>query len=109
MDTALAESVHEALTTLWILDCDTTIKALYGHQDGAEVSYNPKKPGRPSHVLHTYWIGNVRLVLDVEVNNGKAHAPQHGLPRLRALLEALPPEQRPALECAVTVPLATTA
>jgi hypothetical protein len=97
MDGALAESVHEALTTPWILDCDTTIKVLYGHQDGAEVSYNPKKPGRPSHVLHTYWIGNVRLVLDVEVKNGKAHAPQHGLPRLRALLEALPPEQRPAL------------
>jgi hypothetical protein len=97
MDTALAESVHEALTTPWILDCDTTIKVLYGHQDGAEVSYNPKKPGRPSHVLHTYWIGNVRLVLDVEVKNGKAHAPRHGLPRLRALLEALPPEQRPAL------------
>jgi len=97
MDMALAESVEEALTTPWILDGDTTIKVLYGHQDGAEVSYNPKKPGRPSHVLHTYWIGNVRLVLDVEVKNGKAHAPQHGLPRLRALLEALPPEQRPAL------------
>jgi hypothetical protein len=97
MDTALAESVQEALNTPWILDCDTTIKVLYGHQDGAEVSYNPKKPGRPSHVLHTYWIGNVRLVLDVEVKNGKAHAPQHGLPRLRALLEGLPPEQRPAL------------
>ena len=86
MDMALAESVEEALTTPWILDGDTTIKVLYGHQDGAEVSYNPKKPGRPSHVLHTYWIGNVRLVLEVEVKNGKAHAPQHGLPRLRALL-----------------------
>jgi hypothetical protein len=97
MDGALDESVQEARSTPWVLDCDTTIKVLYGHQDGAEVSYNPKKPGRPSHVLHTYWIGNVRLVLDVEVKNGKAHAPQHGLPRLRALLEALPPEQRPAL------------
>jgi hypothetical protein len=97
MDGALTESVQEALNTPWILDCDTTIKVLYGHQAGAEVSYNPKKPGRPSHVLHTYWIGNVRLVLEVEVKNGKAHAPQHGLPRLRALLEALPPEHRPAL------------
>ena len=97
MDTALAESVQDALNTPWILDCDTTIKVLYGHQDGAEVSYNPTKPGRPSHVLHTYWIGNVRLVLDVEVKNGQAHAPRHGLPRLRALLEDLPPEQRPAL------------
>jgi hypothetical protein len=104
MDTALAESVGEALTTAWILlrssaslDCDTTVKPLYGRQDGAEVSYNPQKPGRPSHVLHTYWIGNVRLVLDVEVQNGKAHAAKHSLPRLCALLAGLAPEQRPAL------------
>ena len=97
MDTVLTESVGEALKTPWILDCDTTVKPLYGRQDGAEVSYNPQKPGRPSHVLHTYWIGNVRLVLDVEVQNGKAHAAKHGLPRLCALLAGLPPEQRPAL------------
>ena len=89
MDTALAESVGEALSTPWILDCDTTVKPLYGRQDGAEVSYNPKKPGRPSHILHTYWIGNLRLVLDVEVKNGKAHAAKHSLPRLSALLAGL--------------------
>jgi len=97
MDTALAESVGEALNTPWILDCDTTVKPLYGRQDGAEVSYNPTKRGRPSHVLHTYWIGNVRLVLDVEVQNGKAHAAKHSLPRLCALLAGLAAEQRPAL------------
>ena len=97
MDTALAESVGEALKSPWILDCDTTVKLLYGHQDGAEIGYNPRKPGRPSHVLHTYWIGNIRLVLDVEVQNGKAHAAKHSLPRLRALLAGLPAEQRPAL------------
>lgn len=97
MDQALAQSVAEALNTPWILDGDTTVKLLYGHQDGAEVSYNPTKPGRPSHVLHTYWVGNLRLVLEVEVKNGKAHAPKHGLPRRRALLEGLAPEQRPAL------------
>ncbi|WP_396957610.1 hypothetical protein [Nitrosomonas sp.] len=33
----------------WILDIDTKIKPLYGKQEGAVVSYNPKKPGRPSH------------------------------------------------------------
>ena len=54
MDTALVESIREALRTPWILDTDTTVKLLYGHQDGAEISYNPRKPGRPSHVLHTY-------------------------------------------------------
>jgi hypothetical protein len=69
-DAALKDSVHEALITGWILDCDTTVKRLFGHQDGAEISYNPTKPGRPSHTLHTYWIANVRRVLDAEVQGG---------------------------------------
>ena len=72
MDTALDESTREALRTAWILDIDTTVKLLYSHQAGAEIGYNPTKPGRPSHTLHTYWIGNIRLVLDVEVQSGKA-------------------------------------
>ncbi len=54
MDTALSESTGEALNTAWILDADTSVKLLYGHQTGAEISYNPRKPGRPSHTLHTY-------------------------------------------------------
>lgn len=33
----------------WIMDIDTTVKVLYGKQEGAVVGYNPKKPGRPSH------------------------------------------------------------
>ena len=37
----------------WILDVDTTVKPLYGHQEGAVVGYNPKKPGRPSHTYHS--------------------------------------------------------
>ena len=97
MDTALSESTREALRTAWILDIDTTVKLLYGHQAGAEIGYNPTKPGRPSHTLHTYWIGNLRLVLDVEVQGGKASAAKHSLPRLCQLLERLAPEERPTL------------
>lgn len=97
MDAALSESTAEALRTPWILDVDTSIKPLYGHQAGAQVSYNPRKRGRPSHVLHTYWMGNLRLVLDVEVQAGKTHAAKHSVPRLRTLLDELPAEQRPAL------------
>jgi hypothetical protein len=97
MDDALSESTKEALKTPWILDIDGTVKPLYGNQDGAEISYNPKKPGRPSHVIHTYWISGVRLVLDAEVQNGKAHAAKHSLPRLRSLLTRLTPEERPYL------------
>ncbi len=97
MDTALSESSREALRTPWILDVDTPIKLLYGHQAGAEIGYNPTKPGRPSHTLHPYWIGNLRLVLDVEVQGGKASAGKHSRPRLRLLLERLAPEERPVL------------
>lgn len=33
-------AIAQATTTPWILDCETTIKPLYGKQDGAVVSYN---------------------------------------------------------------------
>jgi hypothetical protein len=55
MRNALMASVREALDRPWVLDMDATIKPLYGRQEGAEIGYNPHKPGRPSHVLHTFW------------------------------------------------------
>jgi len=97
MDAALKESIEGAMSIGWILDCDTTVKPLYGHQDGATVGYNPTKPGRPSHNIHTYWIANVRLVLDAEVQSGTTSAAKYSLPRLIKILNALPPEQRPRL------------
>ena len=71
MRPALMHSVREALDRPWVLDLDASIKPLYGHQQGAELGYNPSKPGRPRHVLHTLWVGNLRLVLDVQVSSGK--------------------------------------
>jgi hypothetical protein len=62
----------------WILDVDTTVKPLFGHQEGAVVGYNPGKPGRPSHSYHSYLIANPRLVLDVEVHDGNQTAAKHG-------------------------------
>ena len=93
----LNRSAAEATRVPWILDCDTTVKTLYGKQDGAVVSYNPKKPGRPSHVIHTYWIGNLRLVLDAQLLAGNRHAPRHGKACLVSLLQDLPASQRPKL------------
>jgi hypothetical protein len=97
MDTALRESTFDALSTDWILDCDVTVKLLFGNQDGAEIGYNPTKPGRPSHNIHTYWVANLRLVLDAEVKGGKTHPAKYSLPGLMRLLLALPPEKRPRL------------
>jgi hypothetical protein len=93
----LLDSVGEALKTPWILDIDTTIKPLYGKQEGAEVGYNPHKPGRPSHALHTYWVGNLRLVLDVVVAPGNKSSSADTRPGLGAVLDSLQPEQLPAL------------
>lgn len=97
MQPALMESVREALECDWVLDIDASIKPLYGHQEGAEVGYNPHKPGRPSHVLHTYWVGNLRLVLDVQVSPGKQHASAHAKARLGRLLDELGEQRRPTL------------
>ena len=97
MQEQLRHSIAQATTTPWILDCDTTIKPLYGKQSGAVVSYNPHKPGRPSHAIHTYWIGNLRLVLDAQLEPGNRHSPAHARTGLLALLEGLPQAQRPQL------------
>lgn len=97
MQAQLRHSIAQATKTGWILDCDTTIKVLYGHQDGAVVSYNPKKPGRPSHVIHTYWMSNLRLVLDAQLQAGNRHSPSYGRSGLKALIEGLAPDERPQL------------
>ena len=93
----LLSSARAALDTPWILDIDTTVKTLFGQQSGAEVSYNPHKPGRPSHALHTYYVGGLRLVLDVVVCPGKQHAAAHARPGLNDILDSLSPRQLPAL------------
>jgi hypothetical protein len=93
---ALMNSVRDALDQPWILDIDASIKPLYGKQEGAELGYNPHKPGRPSHVLHTYWVGNLRLVLDVQLKPGKQHTSAHAKAGLGQLLDELG-DKRPAL------------
>jgi hypothetical protein len=93
----LLTSVRAALDSPWILDIDTTIKTLFGQQSGAEVSYNPHKPGRPSHAFHTYFVSNLRMVLDVVVSPGKQHSAAHARPGLSDILDSLNQGQRPAL------------
>ena len=62
--------VRPLLSEPWVLDVDTTVQPLYGHQQAAEVGYNPSKRGRPSHVYHSYLMAELRLVLEVEVASG---------------------------------------
>ena len=73
----------------WVLDMDSTVKLLYGHQENAKVGYNPTKPGRPSHAFHSYFIATVRMVVDVEVQAGNQTAPSFAQPELWNLLDDL--------------------
>jgi hypothetical protein len=92
----LRRCLEPLLSEPWILDIDTTVKPLYGKQEGAEVGFNPHKPGRPSHVYHTYLMANLRMVLDVEVQPGNQGASSFMRPQLFTWLDGLPPKARPA-------------
>jgi Transposase DDE domain group 1 len=97
LDGQFKRCYEHALKLPWILDIDTTIKVLYGKQEGATVGFNPKKPGRPSHAYHSYVMSGLRLVLDVEVSPGDQMSARHALPGLSELLERLPEGQQPWL------------
>jgi hypothetical protein len=96
---ALRRTYAPALEQPWIADLDVTIKPIYGHQEGAELGYNPHKPGRPSHAYHTVFLRTLRVALDVEVRSGKEHACLHGLSNLWRVWDRLTPGQRPWLVC----------
>lgn len=81
----------------WVLDMDSTVKPLFGHQEGAEVGYNPAKPGRPSHCYHTYMLSHLRLILRVDVAPGDEHNATYATKGLWQLLDHLGPTRRPAL------------
>lgn len=97
LDGHLFDSIAPLLEAPWILDTDTTVKPLYGHQEGAVISYNPRKPGRPSHSYHTYLMAGLRQVLGVEVRAGNKHAAKHTQPGLLKILDDLSPEKKPKL------------
>jgi hypothetical protein len=96
---ALLRTYAPALEQPWIADLDVTVKPIYGHQEGAELGYNPHKPGRPSHAYHTVFLRTLRVALDVEVRSGKEHACLHGLSNLWRVWDRLSPGQRPWLVC----------
>lgn len=91
----LKNCYSEILHIPWVLDVDTTVKCIYGHQEDAKVGYNPKKPGRPSHNYHTYMMANIRMIVDVEVMAGNESSSSHTLPHLFSWLDQLPITQRP--------------
>jgi hypothetical protein len=93
----LLQTYEPLLAEPYIVDVDVSVVPLYGHQEGAVKGYNPKKPGRPSHAYHIYFIANVRVVLDVELRPGNETAGCYSQPALWKLLDPLPNRLRPKL------------
>lgn len=87
---------HPLLSEDWILDVDTTVKCLYGNQEGAVIGYNPHKPGRPSHTYHTYMIANLRIILGVDVLPGDKNHSIHTKSYLFDFLDKLPKSMHPS-------------
>ena len=85
----LHKSYEPLLSTPWILDVDVRVKPLFGHQEGAVVGYNPHKPGRPSHIYHSYTIANLRLILEVDVQAENEHHSSRSMPGLVKLLSRI--------------------
>lgn len=93
---SLRSTYEPLLEEPWALDMDSTVKPLYGHQEDAQLGYNPSKPGRPSPVYHSYFLANLRMVLEVEVQAGNQTATSFAQPELWALLDGLPQSRQPA-------------
>jgi hypothetical protein len=83
-------SVEPLLSQPWILDIDSTIKTIFGHQQEAEIGYNQRNHECSSHCYHSYFVANIRLCLGVEVLGGEKRPAYHGLPGLWKRLEQLP-------------------
>jgi len=85
----LKASYEPLLEEAWALDIDTTVKPLYGRQEDAKVGYNPQKRGRPAHAYHSYFIGDLRMVADVEVQAGNQTAASFAQPELWSFVDGL--------------------
>ena len=72
-----------------VLDIDSTIKPLYGHQEGAMVGLQPAQARASSHQHYTFMMAKPRLVLGVDVQPGDEHTLKHGQAGLWSLLHRL--------------------
>ena len=91
------KSCSDLLSRKYILDLDPTVKPLYGHQEGAVPGYNPRKPGRPSHVYHTLCCAELRLVFGMALHPGNETAGAYSMGTLDDFLASLPDHLKPHL------------
>jgi len=92
-----ARPLWGALPKPFILDWDSTVITRYGHQEDAEVGYNPHKPGRPSHHPLTAVVAGTRLCAYYRWRPGKEHTAAEWIDAMEECLEWLGPDHVPWL------------
>lgn len=73
-----------------LLDLDSTVLTLYGHQEKARVGYNPRKRGRPSYHPLVCFEGQTKDCWHGELRAGDAHTASGTVWLLRACFAKLP-------------------
>jgi hypothetical protein len=65
-----------------IFDLDSTVLTVYGHQEGAEIGFNPQKHGRPSYLPLLCFEGNTQDCWEGSDHPGNTHVSTITIPLL---------------------------
>ena len=84
------ELLYKSIANKCILDWDSTVTTRFGEQEGAEVGYNPHKPGRASHHPLLCTIAGTRLCLHMTYRSGDASSSSGWLEAMETVLSRLP-------------------
>ena len=71
--------IEPALPSSLILDFDSTIETVYGHQEMAKTGPNPHKPGRKSYHPLLVYEGKTRLCLNAALRPGNRHTADNAI------------------------------
>lgn len=72
-----------------IIDMDSTVLTVYGHQEGAKVGYNPIKPGRLSYHPLCVFLGNEKDFITGCLRPGDAHSGRDAVSLFENALKAV--------------------
>jgi hypothetical protein len=92
-----ARPLWSALPERFILDWDSTVLTRYGKQEGAEVGYNPHRPGRRSHHPLIAAVAGTRLCAYYRWRSGNEHTAAEWIEAMEECLEWLGPRRVPWL------------
>lgn len=76
--------------TTFIVNFDSVVLTVYGHQEGAEVGYNPKKRGRPSYHPLLAFESHLKMSLHGELRPGDATNKSEAVPFMKLALKKIP-------------------